>query len=202
MLEALDAKGLLRLLSPGLSGAKLNTAGLTRLEKAMHSVLPPGSPGGLLAFISVLTEKLNMRERADAIRAFELSAAESATLKKLEAEAKKLESSIKSSRIHRPSDVWGVLHQASTDEIMMVLYNSNIRVVQDRIKAFYEKYLPQAQEVTEEEVAATGAKPGTPKFEKAMKSMITARLNARPRKPVEPEPTAIPELPARAAPRG
>jgi len=191
MLEAFDANGLLKILSPGLTGAKLNAAGLTRLEKAMHSVVSPGVPGGWMAFLTVLLEKLNTSERAAAVRAFELSAAESAELKKLDAQAKKLEATLKSSRIHRPSDVWGALHGSSTDEILMVLYHSVARVVQDRIRTYYEKYLPQAQEITEEQVAATGAKPGTPKFEKAWKAMIVARLNSRPRKVVEPEPDPV-----------
>ena len=35
--------------------------------------------------------------------------------------------------------------------------------------------------MTEEQVAATGVKPGTPKFEKAWKTMIATHLNARPK---------------------
>jgi hypothetical protein len=107
---------------------------------------------------------------------------------------------LKSTRIHRPSDVWHVLHAASTDEVLLVLYSSAIRVVQDRIRAFYEKYLPQSREITEEQVLATGAKPGTPKFQKTFDSMITTRLNARPRKVVvEPEPIPEPQAAAMAA---
>jgi hypothetical protein len=69
----------------------------------------------------------------------------------------------------------------------MVLYESGQRIVQDRIRAYFSKYLPLAQEITEEQVAATGVKPGTPKFEKALQSMIAAHLNARPKKIPEPE---------------
>ena len=66
--------------------------------------------------------------------------------------------------------------------------------MQDRIRAFYQKYLAQAQEITEEQVAATGVKPGTPKFDKAFRAMIMAHLNARPKKipPPEPEVAAAP----------
>jgi len=192
MLEAFDANGLLRLLSPALTGAKLNAPGLGRLEKAIHGVLPAGTKAGGLTFLVVLTEKLSTSERVAVLRAFELTHAEMATMKKLEAQAKKLESALKSSRIHRPSDVWAVLHEATADEVLMTLYHSNIRLVHDRIKTFYEKYLPQSQEITEEQVIASGAKPGTPKFDKTMRAMITARLNARPRKVVaEPEPAPV-----------
>jgi len=65
--------------------------------------------------------------------------------------------------------------------------------VQDRIRAYYEKYLPLAQEITDEQVAESGAKPGTPKFDKTKRAMITTRLNARPRKIeiVESEPVPV-----------
>jgi tRNA nucleotidyltransferase/poly(A) polymerase len=188
MLEEFDKLGLLKVISPGLTGPKLNAAGLTRLDKMAHSVLPPGSGGGWLAFLNVLIEKLSAKERADVVRAFEMGAHEAAAWKKLDAQVKKLESVLKSPRTNRPSQVWQALEGATTDEVLMVLYHSSVRVVQDRIRAFYEKYLPQAQEVSDEQVAATGVKPGTPKFDKARQAMIAARLNARPRKIVPPEP--------------
>ena len=189
MLEAFDANNLLKILSPSLTGAKLNVLGLTKLEKIMHSTVPPGTPGGSFAFLNVLTEKLNSQDRAAVVRSFALTHGESTEFKQLAAQAKKLESALKSSRIHKPSDVWGVLHTSSSDEILMVLYQSNVRVVHDRIRSYYEKYLPTAQEVTEDQVIASGAKPGTPKFDKTFHAMIVTRLNARPRKVVEPEPT-------------
>jgi tRNA nucleotidyltransferase/poly(A) polymerase len=188
MIEAFDKLGLLKVISPGLTGPKLNVAGLTRLDKMAHSVLPAGSGGGWLAFLSVLVEKLSAKERADVVRAFEMGAREAAVWKKLDAQVKKLESVLKSPRTNRPSQVWQALEGATTDEVLMVLYHSSVRVVQDRIRAFYEKYLPQAQEVSDEQVAATGVKPGTPKFDKARHAMIATKLNARPRKIVPPEP--------------
>ncbi len=200
--ETLERYGLLKTISPGLTGAKLNLAGLTKLEKIAHSVLPPGTPGGWLAFVSVLVEKLNTRERAEVLRGLELSAPEAAELKKLDTQSTKLETLLKSPKVTRPSHVWLALQEASSDEILMVLYHSAHRSVQDRIRTYYQKYLPMAQEVTEEEVAATGVKPGTPKFTKAYQAIVTARLNARPKKVVEePEPAAPPPM-AMAGARG
>ena len=72
MIEALDRHGLLKLISPALAGEKLNLAGLNKLEKTAHSVLPNPVTGGWLAFLSVLLEKLNAEEQADALRAFDL----------------------------------------------------------------------------------------------------------------------------------
>ncbi len=190
-LEAYDRLGLLQTISRALTGAKLNAAGLTRLEKLLHSVLPPGTPECWPAFLCVLTEKLTPRERADVMKVFELPKKEADALKHLEASAKKLESTLKSAKVTRPSHVYEALAEVSPDVILMVLYSSGQRVVQDRIRAFYQKYLGQAQEVTEEQVVATGVKPGTPKFDKAFKTMVAAHLNARPRKVPPPEPEVV-----------
>jgi tRNA nucleotidyltransferase/poly(A) polymerase len=191
-IEDLDKLNLLTLLSPGLKAEKLNLAGLSRFEKHAHSIFPAGSEEGWLAFLSVLFERLSPKERADALKALALPAADLKTLQKLDAAAKKLESALKSAKIHKPSQVWEVLKTTHTAEILMVAYRSEIRVVQDRIRAYFQKYLPAALEVTEDQIAAaTGLKPGTPKFSKAYEAAVIARLNARPRK-VEPEPEPPP----------
>ncbi len=193
-IEDLDRLGLLKLLSPALTGAKLNTAGLARFEKQTHAVFPGGTELGWLAFLIVLLEKLTPKERAAALTALALPAAELKTVQKLEAAAKKREALLKSPKIHKPSQVWEALKDADTAEVLLVAYESAARVVQDRIKAYYQKYLPTAQEVTEEQVVAAGHKPGTPKFEKAYQALVVTRLNARPKK-VEPEPEPPPPPP-------
>ena len=192
MLEALERNGLLTLISPALTGQKLNAAGVARFEKLAHSVLPPGTHGGWFAFLNILVEKLNAGERAEVAGAFEMPPDEIALWKKLEAQAKKLEAQLKSPAIRRPSQVWQALEGAATDEVLMVLYHSSARVVQDRIRAFYEKYLPKVQEITDEQVSAAGAKPGTAKFDRARRAMVTALLNARPAKVTAEEPESVP----------
>ncbi len=201
-LEALDKLGLLQLISPALTGDKLNSQGLAKFEKLAHTVLPPGSQSGWLAFLTVLLEKMSPRERADVVRAFELSKNEGDALKKLDAQAKKLESNLKSARITKPSHVYEALEGATPDEVLMVLYESAQRVVQDRIRSYYGKYLPLAQEVTEEQVLATGVKPGSPKFDKAFRAMVIAHLNARPKKIPPPETEPLPAAPPPMAARG
>ena len=130
-----------------------------------------------------------------AARGWALPPAELRDFQKLESSAKKLEAALKSPKIHKPSQVWEAMKDADTAEVLMVIYESGIRVVQDRIRAYYQKYLGQAQEITEEQVVATGVKPGTPKFDKALKTMVAAHLNARPRKVPPPEPEVVPAPP-------
>lgn len=192
--EDLDRLGLLKLVSAAFAGEKLNLAGLSRFEKQAHSIFPAGTEDGWLAFLTVLLEKLSPKDRATALKLLALPAGELKSFQKLEAAAKKLESALKSPKIHKPSQVWEAMKDAETADVLMVAYNSGIRVVQDRIRAYYQKYLPAAQEVTEEQVAAAGHKPGTPKFDKAYQAMVITRLNARPKK-VEPEPEPPPPPP-------
>jgi hypothetical protein len=191
----------LKILAPALTGGKLNAPGLTRFEKLAHTVVPAdafsqSAKGGWLAFLTVLTEKMNSRDETDLLRKFQLPRKEMDGLRKLPSRAKKLETALKSARITKPSHVYDALKDATSDEVLMVLYESAQRVVQDRIRAYYQKYLPLAQEVTEEQVAATGLKPGTPKFEKAFRDMVTSHLNARPKKIPPPEPEVIAAPPA------
>lgn len=201
-LEAFDALGLLRLLSPALTGAKLNAPGISRLEKLAHTVIQPPAPGCFLAFLCVLTEKMNSREAGDLLRKFGLSRKESDTFRKLPGLSKKLESALKSAKITKPSHVYEVLKEASADAVLMVLYNSTQRIVQDRIRAYYQKYLPLAQEVLEEQVAAeSGYKAGTPKFEKAFREAVITHINARPKKTPPPESEPIPVAANGQAPR-
>ncbi len=70
-LEAYDkATGLLKIVSPAMTGAKLNAPGLTKYEKLVNGVLPPGTTGGWLAFLTILLEKLTPRERAEVLKAY------------------------------------------------------------------------------------------------------------------------------------
>jgi tRNA nucleotidyltransferase (CCA-adding enzyme) len=198
-LEAYDKAGLLTTISKALTGPKLNIAGLTRFEKVATSVVPMGTPDGWLAFLNVLLEKLNAKERLEALKVFNLSKVEAEALTKLDARAKKLESTLTAAGTVKPSAIYEAISASSTGEVLMTLYSSNHRSLPDRVRAYYEKYLPMSLEVTEEQVVATGVKPGTPKFEKAMKTMIATHLNARPKKIPEPEEIPPPLDPAAMA---
>jgi tRNA nucleotidyltransferase (CCA-adding enzyme) len=197
-LEAYERMGLLKLISPALAGKNLNIAGIARFEKLVYSVLPAGAPGSSLAFLYVFMENLGPREKSEVLKTFDLPKKDLEALKQIDARAKKLEAHLRSARITKPSHVYEILKDAGADDILLVLYRSPHRVVQDRIRAFYGKYLPRAQEVTEDQVAGTGVKSGTPKFEKAWRDMVNAHLNARPRKPtpIEETPAFVPPSPS------
>ncbi len=80
------------------------------------------------------------------------------------------------------------------EQILYLAVYSNQRIVQDRIRNYFQKCLPASTEITDEVVAATGVPPGTPKFQKAKEEMILKRLDARPKKP-EPLPEPAPPPP-------
>ena len=128
-LEAFDHLGLLKVILPAFTGAKLNAVGLAKFEKLSHSLFPAGASGADLAFLNVLLEKLSPRERSDVLRVFELSKPEADTLKQLDLRAKKLEANLKSARIHKPSQVYEVLEGEPIGDVLTVLYRSTQRVV-------------------------------------------------------------------------
>ena len=104
---------------------------------------------------------------------------------------------MKSSKLQKASHIYQVLSKAPGDQILFLLAHSSERLVQDRIKNYFQKYLPNALEVTEKDVVAAGAQPGTPKFQKVREQLILTKLDARPKKvppPVEAPPAPTPVL--------
>jgi tRNA nucleotidyltransferase/poly(A) polymerase len=198
ILQALLDENLLGIFSPALAAGKLNLAGLQKLEKSFR-VAAEGNgirPERLGPFLFVLTEKLNPKERSALIKATDLRKPEVDLWTKLEARAKKLESALKAARIKKPSQVYQLLSKAPGDEAVFLLYRSQNKVVQERIRNYIQKYIPLAQEFPASELDKIAAKPGTPKFEKARDALLAAHLDRRPRKPAPlppppPEPIAV-----------
>jgi tRNA nucleotidyltransferase/poly(A) polymerase len=205
VVRLLDAAGFLRLFSPALTGARVNLAGLAKLQKA-RQLIPFGLElrvHNLGLFLYLLTEKLTPKEKQALIHATEMQKHDADAWLKLEARAKKLEAAAKSAKLQKPSQVYRTLVEAPGDQVLFLLVRSDQRLVQDRIKNFLQKYLPAAQEVTDAEVSSvTGLTPGTPKFVKARDQVVATRLDARPKKapPAEAEPVHTPApVPAAAA---
>ncbi len=174
ILKDYQAAGMMPLFSEALAGEGLDVHALEKLER-MRKLIPQelfGQSGGWIAFLDVLTAGLNVREKADLARNIGLDRHSSDALKKLPADAKKLEGQLKSARMQKPSHVYFALEAASGDVILNLLYASQQRIVQDRIRNYLQKYLPAAQE------AAVGMAHG-----KARTEAITKKLNARPKKP-------------------
>ena len=112
---------------------------------------------------------------------------------KLDGVGKKLERELKSPKLQKASQLYQMLTKTPGEVMLYLLLHSTQRIVQDRIRNYFQKYLPLSMEVTNEAVAATGAVPGTPKFQRVKEEMILARLDARPKKPVlPPEPPPSP----------
>jgi len=195
LVQALDEAKLIELYSPALTGLKLNVPMFAKLQKA-RQLVPYGIEfrvNGLPLFLSVLMEKLNAKERADLIKAAALTRSEVTAWQKLDAVAKKLERELKSPKLQKASQLYQLLIKAPGEVMLYLLLHSAQRIVQDRIRNYFQKYLPLSMEVTNETVAATGAMPGTPKFQRVKEEMILARLDARPKKPAPPpEPPPSP----------
>ena len=115
--------------------------------------------------------------------------------RRLEARAKKLERALRAPRIRKPSQVYHLVTAAAPDEVLFLLYHSAVKPVQERLRNYFQKYLPAVAGDQPEEWATIEAKPGTPKYAKARDEFISEILNRKPKKVVEeemPPPTAPP----------
>jgi len=83
---------------------------------------------------------------------------------------------------------------------MFLYLTSSQRLVQDRIRNYFQKYIPAAQEISDRDIAALGHEPGSPKFKKAKEELIKARLDSRPKRPM-PEMSEAAAAPAPPGPR-
>jgi tRNA nucleotidyltransferase (CCA-adding enzyme) len=191
ILQGLEAAGLLTLFSESLAGPKLNLAGVAKLEK-LARLLPddPRSRAARLGpFLYVLTEKFTAKEKQALIKSVELAKADVDQWQKLDARSKKLEAALRAPRIRKPSQVYHLITGAHPDEVLFLMYKSTVRPVQDRLKNYFQKYLPMVMEITPEEFAAAESRPGHRHTNKAREEYITMVLDRRPKKPepvVEP----------------
>ena len=194
IIRLLDEYGLLTLFSPALTGDRWNPAGMAKLEKIGQTMPEEGlsSDDRFGPFLAALTEKLNAKEKQALIKATEMSKQDCELWQKLEARSKKLETALRSARIRKASQVYHLVSAARPDEIVFLLYHSNFKPVQERLRNYYQKYLPLVQEITPEEWASIEGKPGTPKYLKARQEFTSHRLDRRPPKKPEPPPEVPP----------
>jgi tRNA nucleotidyltransferase/poly(A) polymerase len=194
ILNALAEENLLYLISPALSGPKLNIAGFQKLQKARQS-LPFGlnlHVNAYALFLFLLLEKLNPKERAQLVKTVPIPKEDLEAAAKLEAKAAKVEKQLATAKLTKPSALYAILSKVPGEILLFLLMRSSQRLVLDRVKNYLQKYLPAAQEITERDVVEKGAEPGTPKFAKLHLQLINARLDARPKKVVVEEPPPPP----------
>src|ERR1039457_7027939 len=150
ILRALGEAGLLTLFSPALAGPKINLPGITRFER-LSRLLPDDArsrAARLGPFMWALTEKLTPKEKQALIAATEMPKAQVDQWQKLEARAKKLETALRAARIKKASQVYHLVSPAAPDEVLFLLNHSALKPVQERLRNYYQKYLPAIQGVT------------------------------------------------------
>ncbi len=194
VVAALEEEGLLRLLAPGLAGPKVDHAGLAKLDKA-SKLLPPSvsRKEHFGPFLYALTAKLSAKEKAGLVANTAMLKIESERWQKLEVRSKKLEKAVRAPGLRKPSQVYNVLKTAAGEEMLFLLYHSESKTIQERLRNHLQKYIELAEEITDADVAATGIQPGSPKFAKTKEAMMNARLDGKTRKPEPPPMDANPE---------
>jgi tRNA nucleotidyltransferase/poly(A) polymerase len=199
IVRALAEAKLLPLFSPALEESKVNLAGLTKLEK-IERLVPDESRfrnARIGPFLYAFAEKLSPKEKLALAKKLEFRKDEIDLWQKLETRAKKLETALRSARIRKPSQVYFLLTGAVPDEILFQLYHSALKPVQERMRNYFQKYLPALQEITPEEWAAAENKAGARRG-KARDEFIANRLDRRPRKPAPVPPPPPPPAPMEA----
>jgi len=205
VVAALAREKFMQLFSPALQGPKLNQANLARLDRA-RQMIPFGADivdDDLALFLCILTENLTSREKAALAKSFDLGKTLVASAKKMESDSLKTSRLLKSRKLHLPSQVYQALQAVPGERLLYLCVHSTERIVRDRVRSYFQKYLFSAQGVTENEVVAEGFTPGTPQFRKARAEMIAARLDGRKwRRPkAAKEPTPKRPAPSRGRPR-
>ncbi len=197
VLEALATEKLLPLMLPGSAAQKLNLAGFARLQK-VKQMIPFGADlrvDHLALLLHLLTEKMSPSEKSAFSAATAIRKSELDLVKKLHAESKKLERELRSPKVTKASHIYQVLVKAPGEELFFLYLNSTQRVVQDRIRNYLQKYLPLAMEITDRQVAAAGAEPGTTKFKKLKEELILKSVDGRLKKPAPPVAEETPAPP-------
>ncbi len=184
ILETLEKEGFLELYFPGFSGAKLNAVGFGKMLK-LRGMVPFGAQmkeDRFSLFLYTISEKWTPKEKATFIQNCKLSKLQVDAWKNLDAKSKTLQNALKSAKLQRPSLIYAALIDAPAEHIFVLLSKSPLRIVQDRIKNYLQKYLPMALEVTEEDLVEAGIDTSTPKGLLQRSKFIAAKLDARPRK--------------------
>jgi tRNA nucleotidyltransferase/poly(A) polymerase len=188
IVKALHDEKLLSVFSEVLE-EKANLAGLVRLEKILRA-MPDDLPVNRAAMVlHTLADKLTPRERTEMARNLEMPKAEIDLRQKLENSTKNLERHLKSARIRKPSQVYQPLSDARPEEICFLLYQSPHKPVLERIRNYLQKYLLVEREVLQTAGSSFEGKPGSPKYEKAKRALVAARLDHRVRKAPKPPGT-------------
>jgi len=194
IIDALGQAGLLALFSPALAASHAHRAGLAKFDKIAR-LLPDETrtrAARFGPFMFALTEKLSSREKQALVKYLEFSKADANQWLQLDARSKKLAAALRSPRIRKPSQVYQLVSTAAPDQVMFLMYASPLKPVQDRLRAYFQKYLPAVEEITPEEWA-TVVEPKPSRQQKAREEFIANRLDRRaPRKPAVPDPVPPP----------
>lgn len=132
----------------------------------------------------------------------------------LEKEGKKLERLLASPKCALPSQVYTLLLKQPLPVILFVRVTTTRAVVQNRIKNYFNKYLPMHSSLPRAELQSLGVKPG-PEFERIIERCFLEQLDGKIKnhpqllktlrqlagiKEPPPKPPAPPERPAKKAP--
>ncbi|MEJ7606264.1 MAG: hypothetical protein WKF37_08345 [Bryobacteraceae bacterium] len=137
VLQAWDEQKLLQLVSPALTGAKLNLPGFVKLQKA-RQLIPFGldmPTDDAALFFNLLTEELTPKERSAFMTFLGVDKATAEYWHKLDVRASKLEKELVAPSVNKPSKIYGLLSKAPGELPLILLVRSTQRAAQDESRA-------------------------------------------------------------------
>ena len=171
VVRALAEDGLLAVFSPALAGAKAQPGRLRaswrRPTACCRSQNGTRASTAWAPFLYALTEKLTPQEKAELIREHRDAQGRSGPVAEAGGARAEAGAALKSARVRKPSQVYQIVSKAAGDEVCFLLYHSALKPVQERLRNYFQKYLPLAQELVRTDMEGIAGKPGTPQYAKA-----------------------------------
>lgn len=181
LLKILKDRELLGGLDRKLAGARIEFDKFDRIRTAMRTANATEEDAVLLNF-HALVAKL---PGADHDRLAKKILKDSKTVKaalSLEREAGQLAKVLAGAKINKPSQVYTLLSSSPTSLVLFLLVDDTRSTIQNRIKAFFTKYLAVRAGLPRAELQSLGLPPG-PKFEKVIDQVFLDELDGKVKSP-------------------
>ncbi len=185
VLKAWEANGLLAAISPHLARRHPHYDAVARLVRARDDLVSANlRPRLLIPGTRAVLGKLKSRELSGALHKMKYSAAEIASLLKLEAEGKKFVKLLAGRKMNAPRDAYTLLENTPLDLIAYVMAESPNTKARAKIRNYIQKWRPMRLNLPSvaTELETLGMARG-PKFDKVVESFFTAQLAGKGKSP-------------------
>ncbi len=185
ILKAWEASGLLKAISPNLARRHPDYDAVARLVRARDDLMSANlRPRLLIPGTLAVLGKLKSREVSAVLHRMKYSAAEIASLLKLEAEGKKFVKILAGRKMNAPRDAYNLLENTPLDLVAYVMAESPNTKARAKIRNYIQKWRPMRLNLpaVATELETLGMARG-PKFDKVVETFFAAQLAGKGKTP-------------------